>query len=653
MDRKRIRSSGAPDSVQQRGLDHRVTDTTDKTAGSAPEEGESSRVLLGWLWRNFLRKHFIFLLLALVFMIIEGSMLGALARMMQPMFDNVFVAGDTEALSWVGLVIMGVFVARALSSIGQKVLLTLISQRTAADLRTRLLDKLMRQDMSFHQQHPPGYLIQRLQTDVMQINTVWNTVLTGAGRDFIGLLVLLGVAVSVDWRWTLVACIGTPVLVLPSALVQRFVRRRAREARDLGARLATRLDEIFHGIIPVKLNRLEDYQSRQFRELTGSLVTTEVRSATGAATIPGLIDIMAGLGFLGVLFYGGSEIIAGEKTIGEFMTFFTALGFAFEPLRRLGAISGQWQVAAASIERLRELLEAEPTLKSPPKPLKTPTKDLAIQFDDVYLSYGDAKVLNGTSFTAEAGKTTAIVGASGAGKSTLFNVLTRLVDPTKGTAQIGGVATATMSLSGLRDLFSVVSQDAMLFDETLRENILLGRSNVTERQLAQVLDAAHVSDFVKKMPDGLDTRVGPRGSGLSGGQRQRVVIARALLRNTPILLLDEATSALDAQSEVLVQEALDKLSKGRTTLVIAHRLSTVREADKIVVMDKGRVVEEGTHEDLLAQNGVYAELHALQFASDGPTAEERARQGASRGEITNPEVKQGFIARLLSRLPKL
>ncbi|MGH1445958.1 MAG: ABC transporter ATP-binding protein [Cognatishimia sp.] len=608
--------------------------------------------LIGWLWRNFLSKHILLLILALLFMTVEGSMLGALSWMMQPMFDSVFTDGQADALWWVGVVIMTIFISRALASIAQKVILTQISQKTAADLRTQLLDRLMRQDNAFHQTHPPGYLIQRLQSDVMQINTVWSTIITGAGRDAISLIVLMSVAVSVDWRWTLVACIGTPVLVLPSVLVQKFVRRRAREARDLGARLATRLDEIFHGIVAVKLNRLEDYQSEQFRSLTNSLVKTEVRSAAGAATIPGLIDIMAGLGFLGVLVYGGGEIIAGEKTVGQFMTFFTALGFAFEPLRRLGAVSGQWQIAAASIERLKELLDAEPTLQSPAKPKPIPTGAADIVLEDVHLSYGESKVLDGTSFTAKAGETTAIVGASGAGKSTIFNVLTRLVDPQTGSVTIGGTATNQLNLDKLRDLFSVVSQDAMLFDESLRENVLLGRDQVTEKQLMAVLDAAHVSDFVRKMPEGLDTRVGPRGSGLSGGQRQRVVIARALLRNTPFLLLDEATSALDAQSEVLVQDALDKLSKDHTTLVIAHRLSTVREADKIVVMDKGRVVEEGRHDELLAQNGTYAELYNLQFATSGPTAEQAARQ-TNVPALNAPKAQKGFWSRLFTRLPKV
>ena len=237
---------------------------------------------------------------------------------------------------------------------------------------------------------------------------------------------------------------------------------------------------------------------------------------------------------------------------------------------------------------------------------------------DVSLSYGDTKVLNGLDLTAKAGQTTALVGASGAGKSTIFNLLTRLVDPQSGSVRIGGVDTSAMTIPDLRGLFSVVTQEALLFDETLRENIVLGRENVTDEELDRVLKAAHVADFLPQLEQGLETRVGPRGSALSGGQRQRVVIARALLRDTPILLLDEATSALDAQSEQVVQDALDRLAKGRTTIVIAHRLSTIRSADKIVVMDRGRVTDEGTHDELMERGGIYADLYRLQYR-DGKT----------------------------------
>ncbi len=618
-----------------------------------PKTAPENPKLLRWLWVNYLRKHIGILVVAVVFMSIEGSMLGALSWMMKPMFDNVFLAGEVGALWWVGIAILGIFAFRAIASVVQKVLMTSITQKTAAELRTDLLDQLMRQDNSFHQTHPPGYLIQRVQSDVSSINQVWKTIMTGAGRDAISLTVLLSVAVSVDWRWTLVACIGTPILVLPSLLVQKFVRRRAREARDLGATLATRLDEVFHGIVPVKLNRLEKYQSKQYRDLTNKLVHTEVRSALGTAAIPGLIDIMSGIGFLGVLIYGGSEIISGDKTVGEFMTFFTAMGFAFEPLRRLGAVSGQWQVAAAGIERLKELLDSVPSLRDPANPKPAPKGVPDVTLNNVTLSYGEVQVLRGASFTAKAGQTTAIVGASGAGKSTIFNILTRLVDPQGGAAMVGGVKTSDMRLGDLRDMFSVVSQDALLFDETLRENILFNHKNISERDLMKALDGAHVSDFVRKLPDGLNTPVGPRGSSLSGGQRQRVAIARALLRNTPILLLDEATSALDAQSETVVQEALDRLSKGRTTLVIAHRLSTVRDADKIVVMDRGKVVDEGTHEELLERGGLYADLYRLQFNTEGQSAEEMVRQKTKVANAKLVEPQSSFVSRLLARLPRL
>jgi ATP-binding cassette subfamily B protein len=322
----------------------------------------------------------------------------------------------------------------------------------------------------------------------------------------------------------------------------------------------------------------------------------------------------------------------------------------FEPLRRLAGLSGRWQVAAAAIERLKELIEAEPTIKSPPNPVAAPQGIPGITMDKVKLAYGDVTVLDSTSFVAEPGKTTAIVGASGAGKSTIFNVLTRLVDPQTGTSSVNTENNRDMSLPDLRSLFSVVSQEAMLFDDTIRENILLDQANVSEERLQEVLKAAHVSDFLPKLADGLDTQVGPRGTNLSGGQRQRVVIARALLRDTPILLLDEATSALDTRSETVVQAALDKLSTGRTTLVIAHRLSTVRDADKILVMDKGQVVDEGTHEELLAQGGIYADLYELQFKTKGETAEARALKPAKGLNAALPKPKLSLVSRLFGRL---
>tara|TARA_R110000796_G_scaffold123225_5_gene237584 strand:+ start:355 stop:2211 length:1857 start_codon:yes stop_codon:yes gene_type:complete len=610
----------------------------------------TSSELLKWLWRDYLRKHMGLLMIAIVFMAVEGATMGALAKLMQPMFDQVFVAGQENALIWVGLVLVGIFVLRAIAGVTQKVLLTRIAQKSAADMRIDLLDRMMIQDGAFHQTHPPGFLVQRVQSDVNAIGAVWQAVITGTGRDFIGLIVLLGVAVSIDPVWALLACIGVPLMVMPAALAQRFVRARSREARDLGAHLSTRLDEVFHGIVQIKLNALERYQARQYRDLTRTYVRTEVRASFGNSALPGMIDIMSGVGFMAVILYGGSEIIDGEKTIGQFMTFFTAMGFTFNPLRRLGAISGLWQTAAAALERIKELMDAPVNLKSPEHPVPVPTAAPDIVLDGVSLSYGEAKVLDSLSLTATAGQTTALVGASGAGKSTIFNLLTRLIDPQQGSISIGGVELKDMEIADLRGLFSVVTQEALLFDETLRENIVLGRENVSDDELQKVLEAAHVADFLPKLEHGLETRVGPRGSALSGGQRQRVVIARALLRNTPILLLDEATSALDAQSEKVVQQALDRLSEGRTTLVIAHRLSTIRGADKIVVMDRGRVMDEGKHDELLARGGIYADLYRLQF-EDGKTVSDSRNVTALRA--LQPGLKPSepnFFQRLGQRL---
>jgi len=581
-----------------------------------PSNQQSATKLFAWLWRDYLRHHKALLIGAAILMMIEGSMLALISRLIQPMFDDVFAQGDRGALYLVGFGIMGIFFVRACTSAGQKILMSLIKQLTAASMRKHMLRHLMSLDSGFFQIHPPGQLIERVQGDVNVINSVWSSILTAIARDLVSLLGLLAVALWIDWQWTLIAIVGIPLLILPSLLVQAYIRRRSRNSREVAGRISTRLDEVFHGINPIKLNALETYQAKRYDDLIKQGVDAEVRTSVGQAAVPALIDIMTGIGFLGVMLYGGSEIINGEKTNGEFMAFFTAMSLAFDPLRRLGLMSGQWQMAAASVERLQYVLNLHPTILSPAKAKEIPQGSPDIAFDEVQLDYGDLPVLRGASFKAKAGQTTALVGASGAGKSTVFNVLTRLVEPQSGTPIVGGHPINAYDLADLRGLFSVVTQDAALFDETLRDNILLGREDVSDEQLKAVLDAAHVSDFLPSLPNGLDSPAGPRGSNLSGGQRQRVAIARALLRDTPILLLDEATSALDTKSEAIVQKALEKLATGRTTLVIAHRLSTIRNADSIIVMDQGRVVDQGDHHTLLAKGGIYADLHRLQFSKE-------------------------------------
>jgi subfamily B ATP-binding cassette protein MsbA len=571
--------------------------------------------LLARLWRAYLARHWGLMLLALILMAVEGATLGALSWMIEPLFDKVFAAGGDAALLPVGLGILGLFVVRALTSIGGRVVIAAVSQRVAAAMQGDLLRHLLTLDLRFFQRHPPGALIERVQGDTLAVQGVWASLVTGLGRDLVALLGLFTVALSIDWRWTLAALIGAPLLILPAAALQRYIRRKTGQLRDQAGARATRLDEIFHGMGAIKLNQMEGYQASRFDSILLRIRRAEVKMATGRATMPALIDVVTGIGFFAVLLLGGREVAEGQRTTGEFMAFFTAMSLTFQPIRRLGDLAGVWQIAAASLERIYALFDtpapvqamgAVPAIALPP----------AVVFDDVRFGYGDAPVLQGLSFTAPAGRMTALVGASGAGKSTVFHLLTGLEQAQTGQITLGGADLAALPLEVLRRQIAVVSQDTGLFDETLRENILLGRAVAADR-LEAALQAAHVTPFLPGLTDGLDTPAGPRGSALSGGQRQRVAIARAILRDAPLLLLDEATSALDAESERLVAEALQNVGKGRTTLVIAHRLSTIRAADKIVVMDQGRVVEEGTHDSLLAAGGRYAELVRLQSALPG------------------------------------
>ena len=567
--------------------------------------------LFARMWRDYLRRHWPVMALAFLFMVIEGSTLAVLSWMLKPLFDRVFVGGDTGAIWWVGGVIFGLFLTRAITLVINRTLLTRVSMAVSTQMQTALLAHILTLDQRFFQENPPGAVIERVQGDTIAVQGLWSTLIAGAGRDIVALVSLLAVAIAIDPAWTLAAVIGAPLLILPTLAVQRYIRRKMRDTRAQASARATRLDEVMHGIRAVRLNRMEAEQTARFAAIVERIRRAEVKMAATGATIPALIDIVTGLGFVGVLALGGAQVTSGERTVGDFMAFFSALSLAFQPLRRLGMLAGTWQIAAASLERIYQVFDTRPTVHSGAR--RDPPADTAIRLEGVWLAYDGHPVLRGLSFTAEAGRTTALVGPSGAGKSTVFNLVTRMVDPDRGKVTLGGVPVAEFDLGVLRDQFSTVSQEPALFDESLRANILMGRAEAGPEAAERAAAAAHVAEFAGLLPQGLDSPVGPRGSNLSGGQRQRVAIARAILRDAPVLLLDEATSALDTASERLVQEALDGLSAGRTTLVIAHRLSTIRQADKIVVIVDGRVVEEGDHDQLMAAGGTYARLVDLQY----------------------------------------
>jgi subfamily B ATP-binding cassette protein MsbA len=566
--------------------------------------------LLQRVWRDHVRAHLPHLLIAVLFMTIEGAALGAFAWLVRPLFDGLFEDGSLDGVIMIGGLIAGLFVLRAVASFTQRLIVVSVGLKVTTRLQGLMLRHMLTLDQRFFRDNSPGSLLERVRGDATALQSLATTALMSLGRDSITLISLLVVMLATDWQWTLSALIGIPLLVVPLYLLHRLIRATSLQSREAAARLSTRLDEIFHGIQTIKLNRLERSEDERFeRELKGFL-RPSLRAQAGQAANPATMDLLAAVGFIAVLWFGGQQIVSGEKTIGQFLSFFTALGLMFEPLRRLSNVAGQVQASLASVERIYAVLDTNSTIPNPPAP--KPMTQGPIRFDDVWFGYDDAPVLRGLSFTAEAGQTTALVGPSGAGKSTVLTLLTRLADAEAGVVSIGGTPVQDIDIDALRAGIAVVSQDSALFDETIATNIRMGRLDATDEEVRKAAEEASVLEFADGLPLGLDTPVGPRGSALSGGQRQRVTIARAMLKSAPILLLDEPTSALDAKSERMVQQAIDRLSEGRTKIVIAHRLSTIRAADRIVVIEAGRVVEEGRHDELTARGGTYARLHALQ-----------------------------------------
>ena len=574
---------------------------------------DDKKPLFKWFWSLYVREHFALLFIALIFMSIEGSMLGLLSYSIKFLFDNVLVSKDTSSILIVAVVIFSIFSIRAIAGFVHRLLTVNVCQKIIKVIQDRMVAHLLNMDVGFHQKNSPGTLMDRVRADSKALSESVGEAFMTVGRDGFSLISLLAVVFFIDWKWSLIAFLGIPFLVLPILLLQGLVRSRAGENRDYESKANVRLDEIFHGITDIKLNRAEGRERNKFFDILQLTHKVRLRLEAGMAGIPAMIDVIAAIGFLAVMVFGAIDITSGSKTIGEFMSFFTAMALIFEPLRRLSNVSGNIQVAMASLERVFKIFEEKssivfPTLSSVEKKFDK----IGIEFDSVHFSYEDKKVLENITFGIEEGTSNAIVGYSGSGKTTLFNLITRLIDPSSGLIKLNGINIKDFCLNDLRSLISVVRQDGMVFDETILENIRFGKPTASDGEIREAAKMAYVDEFTNELKDGLNTVVGPRGSTLSGGQRQRISIARAFLRASPLLLLDEPTSALDSKSEELIQKSLSNLAKHSTTITIAHRLSTIVDSDKVLVLDNGKIVGQGKHSKLLLENSLYSNLFKSQ-----------------------------------------
>jgi subfamily B ATP-binding cassette protein MsbA len=540
-----------------------------------------------------------------------------LAALIRPVFDQVLT---TRGRVW--LVIGGILGLYAVKGVGAYLsanLMADVGQRVVRDLRQALFRKVIGQSTAFFSQRAVGKLLSRIINDVTLVQAAVSQTLGDLARESLALIGYVGLLFYYDARLALVSLTVAPLVVYPLTTLGRRVRRTTRRSQEALEQMTHVGAEAFAGHGIVKAFHAEAREASKFDEATEHLYLTNMKVTRVLSLLPPLMEFVGGLAFAGVLWYGSQEIQAGRLTTGSFTAFLAALFMMYGPTRRLSRVNANIQQAIAASERIFETIDSTNDILDRPGATALLPLGGTIEFDNVYFDYGDgadAATICGVSLRVDAGSVLALVGRSGAGKSTLANLLPRFYDVTSGVVRIDGRDVRDVTLESLRAQIGIVTQETVLFDDSVAANIAYGRPDASPVEVEAASRAAHAHEFIVGLPQGYETRIGERGQRLSGGQRQRIAIARALLRDSPILIFDEATSALDAESEQLVREALATLMVNRTSVVIAHRLSTVRRADAIAVLEQGRVVETGTHESLLAKGGLYAKLYELQLRED-------------------------------------
>ncbi|WP_419798560.1 MAG: ABC transporter ATP-binding protein [Terasakiella sp.] len=573
--------------------------------------------LMKRLIKESVRPYITQLTLALLFMGISSAAAALSMWLLKPVVNDIFVSKNGDMLWPLGLAIVFVFVAKGLAQYGQTVAMSWLGLRIITDLQVRLYDHLMGLDLAYFHANPSGTLVSRFTNDVLLMRATATKVLTSAGKDSTLLIGMIIVMVSTNWQLALLALVVFPVTIGPVLKIGKRIRKVTVNTQVQIGQLVTLLTQTLAGIRHVKAYRMEKYERTRVRDLTEVVRKLVFKAERTKALNSPIMEGVAGFAIALIIVYGGYQVIEGVKTPGDFFAFIGAAFMVYEPAKRLAHLNSEMQGGLAGAERLYRLLEVDSTINDVANAKRISVQGGDIRFENVDFSYEEEKTaLRKLTLHVPAGKTVALVGPSGAGKSTVLNLVPRFYDVNAGTVCIDGQDVREVSIASLRKACALVSQEIVLFDDTIRANILYGRMDASEEDVVKAAKNAAAHEFIMELPDGYDTMVGEGGLKLSGGQRQRISIARAMLKNAPILLLDEATSALDTESERKVQAALHELMKDRTTLVIAHRLSTVVDADLIYVIDRGRVVEQGNHQQLVDMDGIYARLYAMQFSED-------------------------------------